>query len=155
MSAAFTFRAISKSRQDESNRMRLQKINKRKELRTFSFKNTNLEKNEKDDEEVFHDALGGEMFTKYLSDTRISVDLMGKVFKVSRDTLKKMVFFRKIIDSEDAVSDIYIDRSPDTFEDILKYLTYGVTPKGKGGTGSNDTTMFLKDSYFYGVSGVT
>ena len=108
-------------------------------------------KTRQDDDEVFEDPIGGgEVFSEYLSDTRISVDVMGTIFKVSRDTLYKMSFFKKIIDTED-ISNIYLDRSPETFGDILKYLTYGVAP-GKGDT--NETTMFLEDAAFYGVSGV-
>ena len=124
MSAAFTFSAISKSTQEESNRMRLKKINKRKESRIFLLKNINLDKNEKDDEEVFEDATDGEATDKYTTDTRISVDVRGQIFKVSRDTLQKMVFFRNIIVSDENISSIFIDRSPSSFSHLLDLLVY-------------------------------
>jgi len=104
--------------------MRLKKINKRKESRIFSLKNINLDKNEKDDEEVFEDATDGEATDKYTTDTRISVDVRGQIFKVSRDTLQKMVFFRNIIVSDENISSIFIDRSPSSFSHLLDLLVY-------------------------------
>jgi len=95
-------------------------------LLTFGTSSTNpiLDKNEKDDEEVFEDAKDGEATDKYTTDTRISVDVRGQIFKVSRDTLQKMVFFRNIIVSDENISSIFIDRSPSSFSHLLDLLVY-------------------------------
>ena len=106
------------------------------------------------------DCTRGEKFAKYTEDTRISVDLRGRIFKVNRDTLNKMTFFREIIESDGDISNIYLDRSPDTFEHILDFLKYGVFPGQSSGMNiarlieSIQTIMFIKDSGLYGVSGV-
>jgi len=74
--------------------------------------NSTLDKNDK------------EAFAKYTTDTRISVDVRGHIFKVSRDTLKKMVFFRNIIVSDENISSIFIDRSPSSFSHLLDLMVY-------------------------------
>jgi len=102
----------------------------------------------------------GKKFAKYTEDTRISVDVRGRIFKVDRDTLNKMASFREIIESDGNISNIYLDRSPNTFEDILNFLKYGVFPGQSSGLNvlrlveSIETIMFIKDSGLYGVSGV-
>ena len=154
MSAAFTFRANAKSRREESDRMRFKKFNKIKEVSTFSFKNINLEKK---DDEIFEDAIGGDPISKYTTDTRVTIDMMGTIFKISQDTLYRMRFFRDIFSSEEDVSEIFMDRSPDTFRDIIRYVTYGVLPAKAGKPGDSDdpdVTMFLEDCFFYGLSGM-
>lgn len=149
MSAAFTFRAIAKSRQEESNRMRFKKFNKTKKVNTFSFENINLE-NEKDDEEVFEDATDGEVGDKYITDTRISVDVRGQIFKVSRDTLQEMVFFRNIIESDENISSIYIDRSPKSFSHLLDFMTYEVMDPS---IDNFTKKQILIDMDYFGISG--
>ena len=74
--------------------------------------NSTLDKNDK------------EAFVKYTTDTRISVDVRGHIFKVSRDTLKKMVFFRNIIAYDENISSIFIDRSPSSFSHLLDLMVY-------------------------------
>ena len=86
--------------------------------------NSTLNKNEQADEEVFEDAIDEKAFVKYTTDTRISVDVRGQIFKVSRDTLKKMVFFRNIIVSDENISSIFIDRSPSSFSHLLDLMVY-------------------------------
>ena len=127
---------------------------------TFTFKNNTNDLVEEDqDQDVFEDAIG-DTFTKYTIDTRISVDVMGTIFKVSRETLYKMSFFRNIIDSDEKVSNIYLDRSPITFDDILQYVTYDVIPGQRDGPNhggklhEKNVIMFINDSFFYGLSGV-
>ena len=106
------------------------------------------------------DCTRGKKFAKYTEDTRISVDVRGRIFKVDRDTLNKMASFREIIESDENISNIYLDRSPNTFEDILNFLKYGVFPGQSTGKDilhlvkSIETIMFIKDSGLYGVSGV-
>jgi len=77
-----------------------------------------------ENEEVFEDATDGEAIDKYITDTRISVDVRGQVFKVSRDTLQKMGVFRNIIVSDENISSIYIDRSPESFSHLLDFVIY-------------------------------
>ena len=121
-------------------------------LLTFGTSSTNptLDKNEKDDEEVFEDATDGEATDKYTTDTRISVDVRGQIFKVARDTLKEMGFFRKIFESDENVSNIYIDRSPASFSHLLDFVTYeSMDP-------SIDEFMekkILIDMDYFGISG--
>jgi len=134
--------------------MRFKKFNKIKEVSTFSFKNINLEKK---DDEIFEDAIGGDPISKYTTDTRVTIDMMGTIFKISQDTLYRMRFFRDIFSSEEDVSEIFMDRSPDTFRDIIRYVTYGVLPVGivkDGKSDDPDVTMFFEDCFFYGLSGM-
>ena len=130
--------------------MRFKKFNKTKKVNTFSFENINLEKNEKDDEEVFEDATDGEVDDKYITDTRISVDVRGQIFKVSRDTLQEMVFFRNIIESDENISSIYIDRSPKSFSHLLDFMTYEVMDPS---IDNFTKKQILIDMDYFGISG--